>query len=146
MKHYLALLLLLVVQLSIAQKRSEPVKVISAKQQNWFTGAEPGRAGTSYTIKVEIQTQKPITFKNLWIGKEQADFEIQTFFRDPGKRLSKGDSALLVHVGAGKAQPLSTKALPFQYIGAALVEYEAAGKTHYLAVSKFEILNPVKGE
>ena len=112
-----------------------------------MTGAAPGRSGTNYTVKVKILSTKKVEFKNLWIGKEQAAFEVQTFFTDPNKIPAKGDSVLIVHVKVDK-KPEAEKVhlpLPFEYKGEALLEYYVAGRPRYLVIPEFEKLRTIKG-
>jgi len=140
--------LLLSGSISFAQSKTGFIKVIEARSQDWISGASPGRAGTTYTIKVKILSNKPIAFKNLWIGGQHEEFEMQTFFRDPNKRPTEGDSVLLVCTIT--TPPYSTtpntKNLPFKYHGMALVAYSAAGKTRYFTIKAFLRKETVKGE
>jgi hypothetical protein len=147
MKHKVVILLLLIIQFAKAQNRPPYIKVISATTQDWISGAPGGRSGTTYNIKVGIQTGKPITFKNMWLGKQQVTFDVQTYFTDPNKKPGKGDSVLLVYVKPHAVQTENTdnKPLPIEYKGEALVEYLIEGQLRYFIVKKFSKLEIFKG-
>jgi len=148
MKHKLIILLLLIVQVVTAQERPLHVKVISATQRDWISGAPGGRAGTTFSIKVGLQTSKPITFKTMWLGKQQVTFDVQTYFKDPNKKPAMGDSVLLVYVKLHQAQTEQTenKPLPIEYKGEALIEYLIEGRLRYFTVKKFSKLEIIKGQ
>lgn len=131
------------------QASNAQVKLISATKQDWIAGAAPGRAGTTYTIKVKITTAKPVSFNKLWIGKESPEFDVQTFLKDPNKRPSKGDSLLIVYQKITKPEkrPLTDDdPLMAMELKGARIEYTAGDKKHYLAIAKFDTLGIVKGE
>jgi hypothetical protein len=137
---------LLLAQITRAQDKKAPFKVMSFTAQDWATEASPGKTGTTFTVKLKILTSKPVTFKKLWIGKEYAPFEVQTYFKDPYKKPAKGDSVLLVYVKM--LTPHKDTAVneppPFDYKGGALIGYETTGKTSYFVVKQFYL--PVKRE
>ena len=147
MKYKSLVLFLFVSQLLLAQSKAKNVKLMSATTRDWMTGAAPGRSGTNYTIKVKILSAKKVDFKNLWIGKEQAALEVQTFFTDPNQKPTKGDSVLIVHVKVDKKPELEKARLPlpFEYKGEALLEYYVAGRPRYLVIPEFEKLRTIKG-
>ena len=148
MKYTVLIVLILLTQLVSAQNQSGTVRLLSATTQEWITGASPGKTGTTFTLKVKILSAKPVTFKNLWMGKEHVDFDVQTFFTDPNKKPVKGDSVLLVFTRMDK-KPEETKTevpLPTQYKGKALLQYYMAHRPRYLVVEKFEKLRIIKGE
>jgi hypothetical protein len=124
------------------------VKIISATMQDWISGAPGGRSGTTYTIKVGILANKPVVFKNMWLGKQQVAFDMQTFFKDPNKKPARGDSILLVYVKTQSPQTEVPKSqvLPTAYEGDALVEYMTEGQLRYFTVKKFLKLEMVKGQ
>jgi len=148
MRHKSLILLLFIAQLAMAQHKAVHVKVISATAQDWISGAPGGRTGTTYTLKVELLTNQPIAFKSMWMGKQQVNFDVQTFFKDPNKKPAEGDSVLLVYVKLQKPAKDDTlkKALPFEYKGEALVEYMTDGQLRYFTVKKFVKLEIVKGQ
>ena len=147
MKYKSVILFLLISHLVFAQNKASNIKLISATTRDWMTGAAPGRSGTNYTLKVKILSTKKVELKNLWIGKEQASFEVQTFFTDPSKIPAKGDSVLIVHVKVDKKPELEKArlSLPFEYKGEALLEYYVAGRPRYLVIPEFEKLRTIKG-
>ena len=134
--------------ISFAQSKTGFIKVIEARSQDWISGASPGRAGITYTIKVKILSNKPISFKELWIGRQNEDFDVQTFFRDPNKKPAIGDSLLLVctKTTSPPSTTPNTKSLSPPYHGAAIVAYSAAGKTRYFTIKAFLRKETVKGE
>jgi hypothetical protein len=147
MKYKALITFLLLSHFIQAQNKAVSVKLISATVRDWMTGAAPGRTGTTYTLKLEILAVKPVEFKNLWLGKELKDFEVQTFFTDPNKKPARGDSVLLVYTRVDK-KPEPEKVLlpvPFEYKGEALLEYYVAGRPRYLTIKKFEKLRTIKG-
>ena len=147
MKYKALSIFLLVIQLAAAQKKTSFIKVISATTQDWISGAPGGHSGTTYTIKVGILSAKPISFKSMWLVKQQVPFDVQTFFTNPNKKPSIGDSVLLVYVklNPSKTDETKNKPLPTKYKGEALVEYLVAGKPKYFTINKFSKLEIVKG-
>ena len=148
MKRKAVIFLVSMLQLTIAQSKVPDIKVITATIQHWISGAPGGRSGTTYAIKVSILSNRPVTFKNLWIGKEHAAFDIQTFFSDPNKKPAQGDSVLLVYVKLNQPEKEAkkSKALPMKYKGEALVEYLVSGKPKYFTIKKFVPLEIFNGQ
>ena len=140
------MLLLLVVHLATAQGNKPVIKVMSSTFQDWIGGAK-GMSGTTYTIKVRIMSGKDIQFKDMWLGKKSVPFEVQTFFTDPNKKPSAGDSVLLVYVKRNQlaADEGESKPLPTQYKGEALIKYLVAGKPKYIAIKSFNRIKTMKG-
>jgi hypothetical protein len=147
MKFKFLLVFVMLTQLLSAQNRTGSVKLISATVQEWMTGAAPGRAGTTYTLKVQMLAAKPVIFKNLWMGNVHSDFEMQTFFTDPNKKPGRGDSVLLVHTKTTKPEEHMKENIPapIEYKGEALLEYYVGGRPRYLVIKKFEKLRTIKG-
>ena len=114
-------------------------------------GAAPGKTAVTYTYKVLLLTDKKVSFKNTWIGKEYAPVEVQTFYTDPNQVLKTGDSVLLVYtritIPADKADNKpGAKPLPVKYKGTALIEYLLDGKTKFFTVKQaIEQLRTIKG-
>lgn len=148
MKYPLLILFLCLYHFAPAQGKTPNVKVISATTQDWISGAPGGRAGTTYTIKVGILADKPITFKSMWLGRQTVHFDVQTFFADPNKKPGKGDSVLLVYVKPHTPQSETTSgnaAPPIAYKGDALVEYLVDGRLRYFTIKRFNRLEIIKG-
>jgi hypothetical protein len=147
MKYKSLVVLLFFSQLLLAQNKAAGVKLISATVQDWMTGAAPGRAGTTYTIKMQLLAAKGVVFKNLWIGNVHSDFEVQSFFTDPNKKPAKGDSVLLVHTKTSKpvSEVKENIPAPMEYKGEALLEYYVGGRPRYLVIKKFEKKKTIKG-
>ncbi|MES2621205.1 MAG: hypothetical protein V4615_10165 [Bacteroidota bacterium] len=149
MKLFVALLsFLCLVQLSTAQKKNLPIKVIEATLLKWVSGAPGGRTGTKYTIKVYIHTNKKVEFKNIWIGKENAPFDVEFFSLDIPKKIQQGDSLLLTYntINGERIENSESKGVPICYKGSALFETAIDGKTRYFIVKNFRKLPPLRGQ
>lgn len=149
MRFAIALLLLVVsVQLSFAQTKGLPVKVLEATKQSWVSGAPGGRTGTKFSVKVYINTKAKVEFKNLWIGKENVPFDVEFFSLDIQKRIEYGDSLLLTYnkVNGEKSDNPGARRLPMTYKGAALIETIVGGKARYFIVKAFKITETVRGQ
>ena len=142
---------LLIVQVAAAQTKTVPFKVISLTSRQWMSGAAPGKAGITYTYKILLLSNKKVSFKDTWIGKEYAPVEVQTFYTDPNHTLTSGDSVILVYTLITKPEVKTesktiSKSVPFKYKGTALIEYLYEGKTRYFTVKQpIEVLRTIKG-
>jgi hypothetical protein len=148
MRFALALLLLVSAQLTFAQTKGLPVKVLEATKQSWVSGAPGGRTGTKFSVKVYINTKAKVEFKNLWIGKENVPFDVEFFSLDIQKRIEYGDSLLLTYnkVNGEKSDNPGARRLPIAYKGAALIETTVGGKARYFIVKAFKITEAVRGQ
>lgn len=133
-----------------AQKTTAPVKILLATSREWVSGVPGGRSGITYTIKAQVLTNKKVSFRNLWMKKDNVPFDIQYFTQQQPERLQSGDSLLLVYNFTRGAQNNSTGddavRLPVSYNGAALIECVVDGKARYFIVKAFKQLQPLKGQ
>ena len=130
-----------------AQKKAVPVKIIEATSKEWISGAPGGRSGTSYTIKILINSDKKVEFKSAWLGKEHVTFE-EEFFSPNNRKIKAGDSLLLTynHINGISAGDKVPKRPPIRYKGEALIECIVNGKALYIEVKNFKKLEPLKGQ
>jgi hypothetical protein len=128
---------ILLLQFLVAQKK-QPLKIIDAFSQHWVSGAPGGRTGKNYQIKILVNTDMKIEFKNLWLGKESVPFNLEFFWLDVSRKIVKGDSVLLTYneVYPAERKSENTRRLPIHYKGDALIESLIDGKAHYLIVPK----------
>lgn len=143
----LMLLLMFAVQ-APAQKRSLPIRVLDATEQSWFSGAPGGYSGISYSIKVYINTHRPIELEYVWLGKEYVPFQLEMMNLEIDKKPGLGDSVLLTYrsVYGLKDTTIQPKPLPVAYKGAALIQCRVDGKTRYFIVTKFRPLPALQGQ
>jgi len=143
MKRYFPFVLLFyLVQFGFAQKKERPIKVIEATQHNWISGAPGGRTGTNYSIKVYINTSRKVEFKNLWIGADNVEFDIEFFSLDIPKKIQQGDSILLTFNKVSGESSVNSEAmhLPIAYKGEALIATTIDSKARYFIVKSFKRL------
>lgn len=144
------LLLLVSLQLILfsgfAQKKCSALKVLSATQQHWVSGAPGGRNGEEYKIKLLFNKKGDIDIQGLWIGNSEREVNYE-FFQNKDRILS-GDSFYIEHNctntdGSCKGK---TGTLPFAYKGAALIKYKLNAKVYYLVVKQFRKVEDLRGE
>lgn len=148
MKTWLVCLLPILFYTAIsAQSKRCPVKISSATQQNWVSGAPGGRTGTKYSIRVYIDTKQKVEFTNLWIGSQNVAFDVEFFSLDIPKKIQFGDSLLLVHnkLNNENNTKADAKRLPIHYKGFALIEAVVGGKARYFIVKKVTSLPDLRG-
>ena len=135
-------------QVLSAQKKSEPVKIAEATEQQWFSGVRGGGTGTNYVVKLYIETAEKIEFKNMWIGDVNVPFNLEYFKLKPPAKLNPGDSLLLVYrrINQKSQDNASAKRLPIQYNGSALIEYLQGKRARYLIVKSFTKKAPLLGQ
>lgn len=141
------LLIFLICSNGLAQSKRCPVKIISATQQNWVSGAPGGRTGTEYLIKLYIDTELKVEFTNLWVGKKNVMFDVEFFSLDIPKKIQFGDSLLLVYnqINNENNYRPDAKRLPVHYNGFALLEAVVGGKARYFVIKKVTYLPELRG-
>ena len=130
------------------EKKCSPLMIVDATRLEWVSGAPGGRSGVKYAIKLKIKSSDALHFTNVWMGEENVPFSLEFFSTGLDKQMQKGDSVLLVydHINNESSPDFTSKQLPIEYKGEALVECMVNGKTRYYTVKEFRKLSPLRGE
>ncbi|MFN8287862.1 MAG: hypothetical protein U0V74_13985 [Chitinophagales bacterium] len=131
---------------AFAQKKCSALKVLSATQQHWVSGAPGGRTGEEYKINLLFQKKGAIEIQGLWIG--EAEREASTGFFHGKNQILSGDSFYVEHNCTNNDGSCNGKkgTLPFAYKGAALIKYKLNAKVYYLVVKEFRKVEDLRGE
>ena len=159
MGKHLLIIGLLFFQFAVAQSKGvqkeakRVVKLLEANKQDWISGAPGGGAGTNYSIKLQILTDKKIEFKNLWLGAENVSFQVASYSADVNKKVQAGDSVEISYnqvSNPNKKQDAkndsNSKRPPLDYKGVALVEYIIGGSARYYVIKSFKQVVAVNGQ
>jgi hypothetical protein len=140
--------LFLITRSAAIQKQELPLKIAGATQRYWVSGAPKPRAGTTYTVKLYINTDDKVEMTNLWIDKQNVPFDVEYFTLTPPAKLNSGDSILLVYnrINPEQANAGAGKRLPVTFHGAALIEYLYKKRAKYLVVDSFIKQAPLLGK
>ena len=146
MRYFLLLVSLLIAQTTIAQKKEMPLIVIGATSQRWVHDTSAVKSGVNYVIKTYINTDRGVSFENLWIAKENVRFDMELISVENLNLVRQGDTVILSYNRPDGSNNNNTdaKRLPIDYKGEALIECTIHGSAAYFVVKKFKEL-PASG-